>query len=223
VKRSLSRKGMSPTKAEEEAEKKVLSMLPQDESRIRWSELEKKARSQGMSLRTLSKHLDELTNAKLVARDVDSEARPPRVYFQLRTSGIFRGMFELMPPEAVDTKSLSAKIAKIKNPELKQQALRALLETQISLLVLEMLRTWEFGVMFSENERTQSFYRIMIASYIAPMIADLGSLCKAHGDIAPGTLTSLFGRYAEDCRRAGAELSRIDSTFFETRKKRTTS
>jgi DNA-binding transcriptional ArsR family regulator len=214
-----SKKTKNPGEAQDEARNRVLSMLPNDGSRVRWSELEKRARSERMSLRTLSRHLDELTKAKLVARDVDSEARPPRVYFQLRTSGVFRGIMELMPPEAVDTRSLSARISKIKNPKLRDQALNAVLETQISLLVLELLRTWEFGIMFSENQRMQSYYKIMIASYVAPMIVNLGLLCKAHGDIAPDTLTELFSRYAVDCGRAGAELSRIEAANSETESK----
>jgi hypothetical protein len=137
------------------------------------------------------------------------------------TSGIFQGIFKLMPQEAVDPEALGTKISKIRNPELKEQALGSLLEWLLSLVLLEMVRTWQFGITFSDSEQAQSFYRIMISSYIIPMIVDLGTLCRAHTEIAQDTLTRLFSRYAENSHKAGTELEGIDPAFFGTKRKGT--
>lgn len=219
MKRSVGRKGKDPGEAQEEARRKVLSMLPQNETRIGWSELEKKARSQRMSLRTLRKHLDELERAKVIGRDVDTAARPPRVYYQLMTSKVFHGIIHSLSPEMLDPKFLIARIGKIDNPELRKGALEALLETQTNILAMELVRIWQWSVAFNENRQTLGFYKIMIESYLAPIIINLGLLCVASNDIALSVLNSLFTRYAEASNRTQVQLIAIESVDHKTKMK----
>jgi DNA-binding transcriptional ArsR family regulator len=71
----------SPGTVEQEKQRTVFGMLPEDGSKRRWTDLEKEARNMKMSIRTLKKNLDKLESAGLVARHVDTSKRPPGVYY----------------------------------------------------------------------------------------------------------------------------------------------
>lgn len=75
------RAGPSPGRVEWQKRLEVLGMLPKDGSPVRWTPLEAEARRRGMSLRTLRKNLDKLEAVGLVIRTVDTENRPPGVYY----------------------------------------------------------------------------------------------------------------------------------------------
>jgi DNA-binding HxlR family transcriptional regulator len=209
MKLSVSGKGQNPGQAEKEARSKVLSMLPQNENRIGWSELAEKASSQGMSFRTLRKHLDELEQVKLVARIVDTTARPPRVYYQLMTSKVFRDIFDHISPDMLDTRRYVDGIAEIENSELRDRALGALLQMQTNLLIMEMIGVWDWGTTFSETQQAQDFYRIMIESFLAKMIVDLGIIFRAHSDALSRVVPSFFDRYTKACNEGSIELAGI--------------
>jgi hypothetical protein len=211
MKLSATGKGQNPGQAEKEARNKVLSMFPQNENRIGYSELAKKAKSQGMSFRTLRKHLDELEQVRLAARIVDTAAKPPRVYYQLMTSKVFRAIFDGLLPDALDTKRWVDGITGIEKPELRDRALGDLLEMQTNLLIMEMIRVWEWATTFSEKQQAQNFYKIMIESYLAQIIADLGNIFRAHLDALPRVLPSFSDRYQEACNKAGTDLFAIVS------------
>lgn len=213
------KKGQNPGEAEEEARRKVLDMLPSNQTSIVWTDLEKQARSQGMSIRTLRKRLDELEQAKVVIRDVDSAARPPRVYYQLKTSEIFRGFIDSRSPEIVDANSLIARIGKIENPKLREEALDTFLESRVNILAMEILRIWDWGTTFTENQRFQSFYRIMNAAFLAPMITNLGRLCGANTDVLPNVFNRLFTLFSEGHTKAEVKLIAIESVDYENKMK----
>jgi hypothetical protein len=79
----------SPGRVEQEKKLEVLEMLPRDGSRIRWSSLEREARTKGMSLRTLRKNLDKLELWGFVERTVDPNKRPPAVCYNRRDLHLF--------------------------------------------------------------------------------------------------------------------------------------
>lgn len=211
MKSSTTSRRKNPGEAEKEARSKVLGMFPQDENRIGYSELAKKAESQGMSFRTLRKHLDELEETRLAARIVDTTAKPPRVYYQLLTSKVFRAIFDSLSPSMLDTKHWVDGIAEIEKPELRDRALGALLEMQTNLLIMEMIRVWEWATTFSEKQQAQNFYKIMIESYLAQMIADLGIAIRAHTETLPRVMPNFFHHYMDRCNKASIELMAIVS------------
>jgi hypothetical protein len=181
-------------------------MLPQNETRIGWSELERKARSQRMSLRTLRKHLDELDRANEVCREVDTLTRPPRVYYRLQTSKIFHGIFDRASPLMLDTKRLVRQISEVEAPDFKNRATAALIEMQTNLLIMEAERIWEFGATLAEAKRAHEFYKIMTESYLAPIILDLGLVCRNGRDVLATILPSFYKPYAERYNKASTEL-----------------
>jgi len=71
----------SPGTVEQEKQRTVFGMLPEDGSKRRWTDLEKQARNMKMSIRTLKKNLDKLESAGLITRHVDTSKRPPGVYY----------------------------------------------------------------------------------------------------------------------------------------------
>lgn len=147
---------MNPTEAERIARSKVLAMLP-TEGQASWTELETKAREIGMSLRTLRKNLDKCEKAGLVARIVDTQARPPRVYYRLK----FRPIPAMAP-------SFFKNINKnIKDPLLREKAAETWLQfeewmilTSITLLTREFL-----DKNFDENA-----FRIRVETDIYPLL-----------------------------------------------------
>lgn len=213
MKLSTTGKGQNPGQAEKEARSKVMDMFPQDENRIGYSELAKKAKSLGMSFRTLRKHLDELEQAKLAARIVDTAAKPPRVYYQLMTSKVFRAIFDGLSPTMLDTKHWVDAIGEIGNLEYRDKALSALLEMQTCFLVMEMQRVWEWGTTFSETSRARDFYKIMIESYLAKVIVDLGIIFRANTDALPRVFPNYFNSYMIRCNDASRELMAIVSAW----------
>lgn len=209
MKKTTFRKGKNPGKAEIEARNQVFEMLPADGARIGWSQLEKKARSQGMSLRTLRKNLDKCEQAGVVARIVDVEARPPRVYYRLLTPEIFSEVYDRLPPEMRDVGPWMKRITKIKDPKLREQTVEAFLELQAAFLLMELVCVWHKGIASPGIEQAQGFYKIMVESYVAPVINNMGFLCRAHEDVALGPLDRLFSCYLAKAEEAMAKLTSV--------------
>jgi len=206
----------SPSEAEAEAEKKVLNMPPQDGTRVRWSELEKQAEDMGMSLRTLRKHLDKCQQAGVMARTVDTEARPPRVYYQLLSPEIFSGVFDWLPVKEQDNARFRAKINKIKNPKLLRKALDAFFESETSLLMAALLCIWRRGIDIHENQQAQSFYKIMIENYVAPRITELGLFCRTFSDATPDPLSDLYDHYMDRMTHTIGPMIAVGRLISET-------
>jgi len=207
--------GRSPSEAEAEAAKRVLNMLPQDGTRIGWSELEKQAEDMGMSLRTLRKHLDRCQQARVVARLVDTEARPPRVYYRLLTPEIFSGVVDWLPEELQDIGSWTTRISKIKDSKLLRQALDLFFELQTSLLMAELVSIWRRGIDSREEQQARTFYKIMIETYIAPMISELGLLCRAFGNATPDLLKALLDHYLDRAMEAQPKIIGVEAGAFK--------
>jgi hypothetical protein len=207
--------GRSPSEAEAEARKKVLNMLPQDGTRVGWSQLEKKAKEMGMSLRTLRKHLDKCQETGVMARVVDTEARPPRVYYQLLTPEIFAGVVDWLPADLRDMKSWTTRISKIKDSKLLRQALDLFLELQTSLLMAELVSIWLRGIDSRENQQARTFYKIMIESYIAPTISELGLLCRTFGNATPDLLKALLDHYLDRAKEAQPKIIGVEAGAFK--------
>jgi len=210
--------GRSPSEAEAEAEKKVLNMLPQDGTRVGWSKLERQAEDMGMSLRTLRKHLDRFQEARVVARAVDTEARPPRVYYQLLTPEIFSKVVDWLPIKMQDNARFRAQISKIKNPKLMRKALDVFFESEICLLMAALLCIWRRGIDIHENQQTRSFYKIMIENYIAPRITEVGLFCRTFGDATPDLLNDLCDHYMDRMNRTGGAMLGVERLVSETEK-----
>jgi len=208
--------GRSPSEAEAEARKKVLNMLPQDGTRVGWSKLEKQAEDIGMSLRTLRKHLDRCQQARVVARIVDTEARPPRVYYQLLTPEIFSGVLDWLPLKEQDNARLRVLISKIKNPKLLRKALDVLFESEICLLMAAVLCIWRRGIDTHENHQARNFYKIMIENYIAPTITELGLFCRTFSDATPDLLNDLYDQYMDRMNRTGGPMLAVGRLASET-------
>jgi DNA-binding transcriptional ArsR family regulator len=187
--------GRSPSETEAEAAKKVLNMLPQDGTRLGWSKLEKQAEDTGMSLRTLRKHLDRCQQAGVMARSVDTEARPPRVYYQLLTPEIFSGVIDSLLIMEQDIARFRAQISKIKNPRHLRKVLDVFFESETCLLMAELLCIWRRGIDIHEDQQARSFYKIMIENYIAPRITELGLFCRTFSDATTDPLSDLHDHY----------------------------
>lgn len=86
------KRGRPPYKTGNQSIELVLSFIPEDGSRIRWIDLERKARQAGVSLSTMRKYLDRLENGPAIAREVDMTARPPAVYYRRIYDKYFQGI-----------------------------------------------------------------------------------------------------------------------------------
>ncbi|MGA3406002.1 MAG: hypothetical protein ABSD49_09760 [Candidatus Bathyarchaeia archaeon] len=146
------------------------------------------------------------TLARIIARNIDTAARPPRVYYQLMTSKVFPGIFDRLSPEMLNARPWVAGIGDIEIPELRERALCALLEMQTNLLAMELGRVWEWGLTFKADQEAQSFYKIVLESYLAPMMISIGLVCRTHRDIVPKLLSGFFAQYSSGYNKASAEV-----------------
>jgi len=72
---------LDPEERSKQTIMKILSFLLEDKE-VSWSELEKKAKEEGMSKASLSKHLKSLSELGLVERRVDASTYPPHTYYK---------------------------------------------------------------------------------------------------------------------------------------------
>jgi hypothetical protein len=82
---------------------------------------------------------------------------------------------------------------------------------QTNLLIMEMERIWGWGTTFGDTKQARSFFRIMIESYLAPTIIDLGLVCRNHRDALKTILPSFYDPYRERYNKASTELMAIVS------------
>jgi DNA-binding transcriptional ArsR family regulator len=80
---------LDPEERSKQTIMKILSFLPEDKE-VSWGELEKKAKEEGMSKASLSKHLKTLSELGLVERRVDTSTYPPRTYYRKINKPIMR-------------------------------------------------------------------------------------------------------------------------------------
>jgi len=196
TKQSVEKRLRLPVKSRRRAaEQLVLSLLPTNGQGKRWSDIEEAAQKLSLSSATLARALKKFTQLGVTARRADASTYPPAVYYHLLTPEIFSEVYNRLPENVRDPKPLSTEISKLKNFKLRQEALGALLEREACLLIGELLCVWGKGIASRGKQQAETFYEIMLESYIAPIIHDLGLLCKAHSDVTPDLLNRLF----EDC------------------------
>jgi len=85
-------RGRPAYKTEGQLRELVLGFIPRDGSRVRWIDLEAKARQAGVSLTTMRKYLDRLESGPAIAREVDMISRPPAVYYRRMYDKYFEGI-----------------------------------------------------------------------------------------------------------------------------------
>lgn len=197
----------NPGEAEREARAKVLRMLPKNGSLISWSQLEGKARSMGMSLRTLRKNLDKLEGSGLVARVVNGKARPPRVYYRSLEGEILSEVYAKVPRDFWDIEKWMHVLAKITNPELRRNILKPFLKLQISFLALELIAMWDRGAIKESVGETQSFFKVMMEQLINPQANNTGFLCRAYSEESGEALNSLFENYIKQAHESMSKLT----------------
>jgi len=76
------RAGRPRYRDENQVRERILSLIPEDDKGIRWIDLERKARSLGISLSTVRKYFTRLETGRIIERRVDQDARPPAVYYR---------------------------------------------------------------------------------------------------------------------------------------------
>jgi hypothetical protein len=86
------RKGRPKYRTDRKLRDLVSGWIPSDEKGIRWVDLEKRARAEGVSLRTVQKYLARLQVGRSVERRVDPNARPPAVYYRKILDNHFQGV-----------------------------------------------------------------------------------------------------------------------------------
>jgi DNA-binding transcriptional ArsR family regulator len=197
---------VSPIQAKERSRETVLKMLPEDLSKVQYIVLEEKAKKLGMSVRTLRRHLDILEHEGKVERTVDAKARPPRVLYQLLTPQIPRRDSGSIPLSWAELGPWVAKISKIKNIRLREEALRALIEIQASLLMMDLLRVWHRGIAARGRKQARLFNKVMLESYLKPTMHDFGFLCESYGDVAYRTVDRLVKVYTQQFNEANSRM-----------------
>lgn len=184
---------MNPAEAERIARQKVLAMLSTGE-RKSWTELEKKAREMGMSLRTLRKNLDKCEAAGLVVRLVDTQAKPPRVYYQLKEAHIaqFRRDAALRHPT----------IAKITDPK----DLETWLRFNNEMLFTELLFVIEEAY---EEKLVGEPLRIFLDETFLRLVEEYIEELQASGDRAKPVLEKLYEEQVSDFKKLQRKLPRL--------------
>jgi hypothetical protein len=86
------KRGRPPYRTKDQLREFVLGFIPEDGERIRWIDLEEKAKSVGVSLSTMRKYLAKLETARAIERQVDPDARPPAVYYRRAYDKYFQGI-----------------------------------------------------------------------------------------------------------------------------------
>jgi len=178
-----------------EAERLVLSLLPENGLERRWSEIEEAAQKLNLSTATLARALKKFVQLEVVTRRVDSSTYPPAVYYRLLTPEVFAKLYDRLPLDMREVRPWIVRIGKIKDSKLREEALGALLEAQACLLLAELTCVWGKGIASRGKPKAKAFNKVMVESFVAPIIDDLGLLCKAHSDVTPDLLNRLF----EDC------------------------
>lgn len=215
MQRKEGRFGKNPGEAEKEAKAKVLAMLPKNGEKISWTGLEKQARKMGMSLRTLRKNLDKLEKAGLVVRIVDTEAKPPRVYYRNMEGAILSEVYAKIPEDFWNVKLWMERFSKISDSALREHALKAFIDLQLKLLTAELTAMWDKAVFNRNVEQAQSFFQVMTENIIEPQINNIGFLCRAYGETTSEVLNAVFREQLKEAENTVKVLIKVLSKVLQ--------